>query len=152
EDVVARLGGDEFAVMVEDAHDAEDAAVKVARRIMEAFVLPVGVGSESVAVYVSVGIAASHGGEFSAEELIRDADVAMYRAKTSARAPLEVFHRGRGAAVLGRHGLKEDPRLAIERQELTLSFQPIVDLDTCRLVAEEALVRWKHPRRGVVGP
>ena len=152
EDVVARLGGDEFAVMVEDAHDAQDAAVKVARRIMEAFVLPVGVGSESVAVYVSVGIAASHGGEFSAEELIRDADVAMYKAKTSGKGQFEVFHPSMGAAVLERHGLKEELRLAIERQELTLYFQPIVDLDTCRLVAEEALVRWKHPRRGVVGP
>src|SRR6201994_2851111 len=76
DDVVARLGGDEFAVMVEDGHDAEAAAVKVARRIMEAFVLPVGVGSESVAVYVRVGVAASHPGDFSAEELIRDADAA----------------------------------------------------------------------------
>jgi diguanylate cyclase (GGDEF)-like protein len=152
EDVVARLGGDEFAVMVEDAHDAEAAAVKVSRRIMEAFVLPVGVGSESVSVYVSVGIATSHGGDFSAEEMIRDADVAMYKAKTSGKGHFEVFHPSMGAAVLERHGLKEELRLAIERQELTLYFQPIVDLDTERLVAEEALVRWEHPRRGLVGP
>jgi diguanylate cyclase (GGDEF)-like protein len=152
EDLVARLGGDEFAVMVEDAQDAEAAAVKVARRIMEAFVLPVGVGSESVAVYVSVGIAASHGGSFSAEELIRDADVAMYKAKTSGKGHFQVFHPSMGAAVLERHGLKEELRLAIERNELTLYFQPIVDLDTGQLVAEEALVRWEHPRRGLVGP
>jgi diguanylate cyclase (GGDEF)-like protein len=152
EDLVARLGGDEFAVMVEDPHDAEAAAVKVARRIMEAFVLPVGVGSESVAVYVSVGIATSHGGSFSAEEMIRDADVAMYKAKTTGKGHFQVFHPSMGAAVLERHGLKEELRLAIERQELTLYFQPIVDLDTGRLVAEEALVRWQHPRRGLVGP
>ncbi|HET6870123.1 MAG TPA: EAL domain-containing protein [Solirubrobacteraceae bacterium] len=152
EDLVARLGGDEFAVMVEDPHDAEAAAVKVARRIMEAFVLPVGVGSESVAVYVSVGIATSHGGDFSAEEMIRDADVAMYKAKTSGKGHFQVFHPSMGAAVLERHGLKEELRLAIERQELTLYFQPIVDIDTERLVAEEALVRWEHPRRGLVGP
>jgi len=152
EDLVARLGGDEFAVMIEDAHDAEAAAVRVARRIMEAFVLPVGVGSESVAVYVSVGIATSHGGDFSAEELIRDADVAMYQAKTTGKGHFQVFHPSMGAAVLERHGLKEELRLAIERQELTLYFQPIVDLDTGRLVAEEALVRWEHPRRGLVGP
>jgi diguanylate cyclase (GGDEF)-like protein len=151
-DLVARLGGDEFAVMVEDAHDAEAAAVKVARRIMEAFVLPVDVGSESVAVYVSVGIAASHGADSSAEQLIRDADVAMYKAKTSGKGHFQVFHPSMGAAVLERHGLKEELRLAIERQELTLYFQPIVDLDTGRVVAEEALVRWEHPRRGVVGP
>jgi diguanylate cyclase (GGDEF)-like protein len=152
EDLVARLGGDEFAVMVEDPHDAEAAAVKVARRIMEAFVLPVGVGSESVAVYVSVGISASHGGTCSAEEMIRDADVAMYKAKTSGKGHFQVFHPSMGAAVLERHGLKEELRLAIERDELTLYFQPIVDLDTGRLVAEEALVRWEHPRRGLVGP
>jgi diguanylate cyclase (GGDEF)-like protein len=152
EDLIARLGGDEFAVMVEDAHDAQDAAVKVARRIMEAFVLPVGVGSESVAVYLSVGIATNHGGDFSAEELIRNADVAMYKAKTSGKGHFEVFHPSMGAAVLERHGLKEELRLAIERQELTLYFQPIVDIDTGRLVAEEALVRWEHPRRGLVGP
>ena len=152
EDLVARLGGDEFAVMVEDAHNAEAAGVKVARRIMEAFVLPVGVGSESVAVYVSVGIASSHNGDFSAEELIRDADVAMYKAKTTGKGQFEVFHPSMGAAVLERHGLKEELRLAIERQELTLYFQPIIDIDTGELVAEEALVRWQHPRRGLVGP
>jgi diguanylate cyclase (GGDEF)-like protein len=152
EDLVARLGGDEFAVMVEDAHDAEACAVKVARRIMEAFVLPIDVGSESVAVYVSVGIAASHGADSSAEQLIRDADVAMYKAKTSGKGHFQVFHPSMGAAVLERHGLKEELRIAIERQELTLYFQPIVDLDTGGLVAEEALVRWEHPRRGVVGP
>ncbi len=153
EDLVARLGGDEFAVMVRDSHDAEAAAVNVARRIMEAFVPPVGVGSESVAVYVSVGIATSHGDdEFTAEALIRDADVAMYRAKTNGKGHFQVFHPSMGAAVLERHGLKEELRLAIERQELTLYFQPIVDLDTGRLVAEEALVRWQHPRRGLVGP
>ena len=152
EDLVARLGGDEFAVMVRDSHDAEEAAVNVARRIMEAFMLPVDVGSESVAVYVSVGIATSHGDDFTAEELIRDADVAMYKAKTSGKGHFQVFHPSMGAAVLERHGLKEELRLAIERQQLTLYFQPIVDLDTGRLVAEEALVRWEHPRRGLVGP
>ncbi len=152
EDVVARLGGDEFAVMVEDGQAAEAAGVKVARRIMEAFVLPVGVGSESVSVYLSVGIATSHSGGASAEELIRDADVAMYKAKTTGKGHFQVFHPTMGEAVLERHGLKEELRLAIERQQLTLYFQPIIDLDTGALVAEEALVRWEHPRRGLVGP
>jgi EAL domain-containing protein (putative c-di-GMP-specific phosphodiesterase class I) len=119
---------------------------------MEAFAVPVAVGSESVSVYLSVGIATSHGGAASAEELIRDADVAMYKAKTTGKGHFQVFHPSMGAAVLERHGLKEELRLAIERQQLMLHFQPIVDLDTGRLVAEEALVRWRHPRRGVVGP
>ena len=152
EDVVARLGGDEFAVLVEDGHDAETAAVIVARRIMDAFALPVSVGSESVSVYVSVGISTSHTRGATAEELIRDADVAMYKAKTTGKGRFQVFHPSMGAAVLERHGLKEELRLAIERRELTLYFQPIVDLHTGELVAEEALVRWEHPRRGLVGP
>ncbi len=152
DDVVARLGGDEFAVMVEDGQDAEAAAVRVAGRIMEAFVPPVEVGSESVSVYVSVGVATTQTGGASAEELIRDADVAMYKAKTSGKGHFQVFHPSMGEAVLARHGLKEELRLAIERQELTLFFQPIVDLATGAMVAEEALVRWEHPRRGLVGP
>jgi diguanylate cyclase (GGDEF)-like protein len=152
EDVVARLGGDEFAVVVEDSRDAEEAASRVARRIMDAFVIPLNVGSESVSVYVSVGIATGHGNETSAEELIRDADVAMYKAKTSGKGRFQVFHPSMGAAVLERHGLKEELRLAIERQQLTLYFQPIVTLGTGELVAEEALVRWQHPRRGLVAP
>jgi diguanylate cyclase (GGDEF)-like protein len=152
EDVIARLGGDEFAVMVEDGHDAEAAAVAVAGRIMDAFVHPVEVASESVAVYLSVGIATSQGNDCTAEELIRDADVAMYRAKTSGKGQYEVFDPSMGAAVLERHGLKEELRLAIERQELALYFQPVVDLESGLVVAEEALVRWEHPRRGLVGP
>jgi diguanylate cyclase (GGDEF)-like protein len=152
EDVVARLGGDEFAVMVEDSRDAEDAAAAVARRIMDAFVMPLTVGSESVSVYVSVGIATGAGRDDSAEELIRDADVAMYKAKTAGKNRFQVFHPSMGAAVLERHGLKEELRLAIEREQLRLYFQPIVRLDTGELVAEEALVRWEHPRRGLVAP
>jgi diguanylate cyclase (GGDEF)-like protein len=152
EDVVARLGGDEFAVMVEDARDAEDAATVVARRIMEAFGMPLIVGVESVSVYVSVGIATSQARTTTAEELIRDADVAMYKAKTSGKNRFQVFHPSMAAAVLERHGLKEELRLAIEREQLTLYFQPIVVLSSGELVAEEALVRWEHPRRGLVAP
>ncbi len=152
EDVVARLGGDEFAVMVEDSRDAEESATVVARRIMEAFVMPLSVGSESVSVYVSVGIAIAKDRNKSAEELIRDADVAMYKAKTSGKGRFQVFHPSMGAAVLERHGLKEELRQAIERGQLTLYFQPIVTLSSGELVAEEALIRWQHPRRGLVAP
>jgi diguanylate cyclase (GGDEF)-like protein len=152
EDVVARLGGDEFAVMVEDSRDAEESATRVARRIMDAFVMPLSVGAESVSVYVSVGIAIAEVQDKTAEELIRDADVAMYKAKTSGKGRFQVFHPSMGAAVLERHGLKEELRQAIEQEQLTLYFQPIVTLGTGELVAEEALVRWQHPRRGLVAP
>jgi EAL domain-containing protein (putative c-di-GMP-specific phosphodiesterase class I) len=119
---------------------------------MDAFVMPLTVGSESVAVYVSVGIAIASGRDATAEELIRDADVAMYKAKSAGKNRFQVFHPSMGAAVLERHGLKEELRLAIEREQLTLYFQPIVTLETGELVAEEALVRWQHPRRGLVAP
>jgi EAL domain-containing protein (putative c-di-GMP-specific phosphodiesterase class I) len=119
---------------------------------MDAFVMPLSVGAESVSVYVSVGIATAQGHDKSAEELIRDADVAMYKAKTSGKGRFQVFHPSMGAAVLERHGLKEELRQAIEREQLTLYFQPIVTLSTGELVAEEALVRWQHPRRGLVAP
>src|SRR5947209_6582698 len=138
--------------MVEDGADAEESASRVARRIMDDFVMPLSVGAESVSVYVSVGIATSESHSKTAEELIRDADVAMYKAKTSGKGRFQVFHPSMGAAVLERHGLKEELRQAIERDELTLYFQPIVTLGTGELVAEEALIRWQHPRRGVVAP
>jgi diguanylate cyclase (GGDEF)-like protein len=151
EDLVGRLGGDEFAVMVQDG-DAETAATGVARRIMDAFTHPVVVGPDSVAVHASVGIATNHRRTVAAEDLIRDADVAMYKAKTAGKGSYEMFNVSMGTEVLERHGLKEELRLAIERDELTLYFQPIVSLETGGLVATEALVRWEHPRRGLVGP
>jgi diguanylate cyclase (GGDEF)-like protein len=151
EDLVGRLGGDEFAVMVQDG-DAETAATGVARRIMDAFTHPVVVGPDSVAVHASVGIATNHRRTVAAEDLIRDADVAMYKAKTAGKGSFEMFNVSMGTEVLERHGLKEELRLAIERDELTLYFQPIVSLETGGLVATEALVRWEHPRRGLVGP
>jgi EAL domain-containing protein (putative c-di-GMP-specific phosphodiesterase class I) len=110
------------------------------------------VGEESVSVYVSAGIAASHGRNVSAEELIRNADVAMYEAKAAGKGRFAVFHPSMGTAVLERHGLKEELRLAIEREELRLYFQPIVSMATGEIAATEALVRWQHPRRGLVTP
>jgi EAL domain-containing protein (putative c-di-GMP-specific phosphodiesterase class I) len=137
--------------MVQDG-DAETAATGVARRIMDAFTHPVVVGPDSVAVHASVGIATNHRRTVAAEDLIRDADVAMYKAKTAGKGSYEMFNVSMGTEVLERHGLKEELRLAIERDELTLYFQPIVSLETGGLVATEALVRWEHPRRGLVGP
>ena len=114
--------------------------------------MPIPVGSESVSVYVSIGIVTSRGRDTAADELIRDADVAMYRAKTAGKGRYQVFDPSMGAAVLERHGLKEELRQAIEREELKIYFQPIVALDSGMSVAEEALVRWEHPRRGIVSP
>ena len=151
QDVVARLGGDEFAVMLPGVDDPDVQAKRVARRILDAFEAPVHAGSELLSVHLSVGITDSRrsGG---ADELIRDADLAMYQAKSEGKARFEVFERPMAAAMLRRHDLKEDLSRAIAREELVVEYQPIVSLETGRISAAEALVRWEHPGRGRVAP
>jgi diguanylate cyclase (GGDEF)-like protein len=151
-DSVARLGGDEFAVKVEDPSDAQAAALMVTRRIMRAFDQPITSGSQTVSVHLSVGISSTHQSGRRAEELIRDADVAMYQAKAKGKQRYELFDPPMRSAVLKRHGLKEELRLAIEREELLVHYQPIVALSTEEVVAAEALVRWNRSGHGTVLP
>jgi diguanylate cyclase (GGDEF)-like protein len=151
-DVVARLGGDEFAVLVEDRVDAQSTAVDVTRRIMAAFDRPVSTGEQSASVHVSIGISTTHQSGRRSDELIRDADVAMYQAKAAGKQRYEIFDPPMRNAVLKRHGLKEELRTAIEQGELTVQYQPIVELRTGDVVSAEALVRWKHPGRGQLPP
>jgi diguanylate cyclase (GGDEF)-like protein len=151
-DTVARLGGDEFAVKVEDPRDAQAAALMVTRRIMRAFDKPIQSEGRSVSVHLSVGISTTHQTGRRADELIRDADVAMYRAKAGGKHRYELFDPPMRRAVLKRHGLKEELRHAIERAELMVHYQPIVDLETEEVVAAEALVRWNRGSVGKVMP
>ena len=151
-DTVARLGGDEFAVKVEDPRDAQAAALMVTRRIMRAFDKPILSGDQTVSVHLSVGISTTHQTGRRADELIRDADVAMYRAKAEGKHRYELFDPPMRRAVLKRHGLKEELRHAIEREELIVHYQPIVDLDSEEVVAAEALVRWNRGGVGKVMP
>jgi predicted signal transduction protein with EAL and GGDEF domain len=149
--VVARLGGDEFAVMLPALDDAEAQANRVASRILDAFDLPVQAGSELLSVHLSVGITDS-GRSGGADELIRDADLAMYQAKSKGKGRFEFFERPMAAAMLRRHDLKEDLAKAIAREEMIVEYQPIVSLESGRISAAEALVRWDHPVRGRVPP
>ena len=151
-DDIARLGGDEFAVRLHDPEDAERAAATVAGRILEAFALPVPVAGELLSVHLSVGVASSRHSVSDADELIRNADVAMYQAKVAGKGRYELFDPAAGAAILRRHALKEELRRAVEREELVVHYQPIVDLETGEQTAAEALVRWRHPERGVIPP
>jgi diguanylate cyclase (GGDEF)-like protein len=151
-DVVARLGGDEFAVKVEDPRDAQAAALMVTRRIMRAFDKPIQSDGRNVFVHLSVGISTTHQTGRHADELIRDADVAMYRAKAGGKHRYELFDPPMRRAVLKRHGLKEELRDAIERDELMVHYQPIVDLESEEVVAAEALVRWNRSKVGKVMP
>ena len=151
QDVVARLGGDEFAVMLPAIEDSPVQARAVAARILQAFERPVHAGDNLVSVHVSVGIADSRRSG-DADQLIRDADLAMYQAKSHGKSRFEVFEPSMATDVLRRHDVKEELAKAIEREEIVVEYQPIVALDTGRISAAEALVRWDHPVRGLVPP
>ena len=147
-ETVARLGGDEFAVLLEDA-ESEDDAVRVARRITEALRAPLVVADREVTASASIGIASGDG---AAEDLVRNADVAMYRAKGSGKGRYQVFEPGMHADVLARLELEADIQRAIEREEFVVHYQPIIALADGRIVGVEALARWQHPDRGLVPP
>jgi diguanylate cyclase (GGDEF)-like protein len=151
DDAIARLGGDEFAVMVGDERGVDDSAAMVAERIMKAFEHPVSAAGEIIFVHLSIGIATTHdsGG---GDELIRNADLAMYHAKESGKGRSARFDPGMRDAVLKRHGLKEELQRAVERGQLVVEYQPIVSLETGDVAAAEALVRWNHPGRGRLLP
>jgi diguanylate cyclase (GGDEF)-like protein/PAS domain S-box-containing protein len=148
-DTVARLGGDEFVILLGDIGEGRDAVV-VAERIQEEVARPVPLSGQEVFTSASIGIAFGGRGGAEPEELLRDADTAMYRAKALGKARCEVFDeamRQRAVAVLQ---LETSLRRAVERQELRLVYQPIVRLDTGRVAGVEALLRWDHPERGPV--
>ncbi len=152
QDTVARLGGDEFAVMLPGVEDPLVDGRAVATRILRAFELPVEAGPELVSVHLSVGVADSRQSGDDSDELIRNADVAMYQAKSKGKSRFELFEPSMAAAIVHRHDTKEELAKAIEREQMVVEYQPIVALDTGRIVAAEALVRWEHPVRGLVPP
>ena len=149
-DTAARLGGDEFAVLVEDMRGRKD-ALNVAERILRAFTGKLVIDDKEVFVHGSVGIAISYGQEES-EELLRNADVAMYAAKAKGKSRYEVFDIGMHEGVLARLDLKTELQTAAERREFTLHYQPLISLATGRIVGAEALLRWEHPIRGFIPP
>jgi diguanylate cyclase (GGDEF)-like protein len=152
EDTVARLGGDEFAVVLPGVHDAGSQGRAVATRVLRAFDMPVPAGDELLSVHLSVGIAGSRESSGDGDELVRNADVAMYEAKSRGKARYELFEPAMATAILRRHDLKEELGKALEREQIVVQYQPIVELATGRIAAAEALVRWEHPARGLVPP
>ena len=152
QDEIARLGGDEFAVRLHDLHDAEGAAESIAKRIMEAFQLPIEAGGQLLSIRLSVGIASARQGAADEDELIRHADMAMYQAKMAGKGCFERFDPEAQALMLHRRQMKDDLRRAVEQGELAVHYQPIVALATGNAEAAEALVRWEHPERGQIMP
>jgi diguanylate cyclase (GGDEF)-like protein len=147
-DTAARLGGDEFAVLLEDLSGPEE-AVLVAGRISEALHAPVLVQGREVFVSSSLGIAV---GKVSAQELLRQADVAMYRAKAEGKGRHRVYEESMQAEVVQRLELEGELLHAIERDEIAVHYQPVIALDGQTLAGFEALARWTHPTRGLVPP
>jgi diguanylate cyclase (GGDEF)-like protein/PAS domain S-box-containing protein len=150
-DTIARMGGDEFAVLVEDPTDA-GAPVVVAQRLLATLEEPFERGAKELFVHASVGVAISTSKSQTADELLRDADVSMYTAKNNGKNRVEVFKPSMHAAALARLALKGDLERALARREFALLYQPIMNLGTGQVAGVEALLRWHHPRRGVVGP
>ena len=145
QDVCARLGGDEFAVLLVGADEPE----RVAERIIEVLNRPFEISGHVVFVSVSIGIAT---GRDEAETVLRNADVAMYRAKRAGGRRYERFEPSMHAALVSRLDLDTELRRAVERDEFELHYQPLFDLQSGRIAALESLVRWRHPVRGLVAP
>jgi diguanylate cyclase (GGDEF)-like protein/PAS domain S-box-containing protein len=150
-DTVARLGGDEFAVLLEDLADADEAQL-VAEGVGEALRGPFDLGGVEAFVSASLGVALGRGTELDQEELLRNADVAMYVAKANGKGRSETFNPGMHQEVRDRLVLEADLRRAIDRNEFEVHYQPVWAIDTRHMVGVEALVRWRHPRRGLLTP
>ncbi|HEV3376899.1 MAG TPA: EAL domain-containing protein [Thermoleophilaceae bacterium] len=150
-DTAARLGGDEFALLLDRSGDEADAAA-VAERLMRDFESRIEVAGERLRVHISVGIAMGAPGTDDLEELLRRADVALYEAKRRGKGQYCFFHPSMGDTLRRRHTLARELERAVSEDELTVVYQPIVALEDCRAVTLEALVRWKHPERGLVPP
>jgi len=150
-DTVARLGGDEFTVLLEDLMSVTE-AIDVADRLQKALALPFNLNGHEVFATVSIGIALSSTGYDRPEEVLRDADTAMYRAKMLGKARHEVFDKTMHARAMNLLQMEADLRRAIDRNEFVLHYQPIVALDTGTISGFEALIRWQHPERGFIAP
>jgi diguanylate cyclase (GGDEF)-like protein len=150
-DVAARLGGDEFAVLLIGI-DEPATASRIADRVIEALREPFIIANEEVLTHASIGIATALDNVRDGQELLQNADLALYTAKSAGKSQWELFAPSMYAAVQHRHRLKADLYHAVESVEFELVYQPIVRVSTCDIVAAEALLRWRHPTRGTVLP
>src|SRR6185436_12099735 len=150
-DIVARLSGDEFAVLLEDA-DIPNTPVKVAQRILSALQVPLRVHHREVSASASIGIAIGDIRYALADEILRDADVALYRAKALGRGRFELFDEAMQKVAVDTLLIQDQLRVALVEDQFEPWFQPIVRLADNEVVGYEALLRWNHPERGVIGP
>lgn len=150
-DTVARLGGDEFVVLLEEIETTEDALV-IAERLIKLLKNPIFVEDKEIHISGSVGVALISSEFPTADAIMRNADLAMYEAKAQGRNRSAVFNKEQHTYVVNQMQLENDLRVALERRELFLVYQPIVNIAKGTIVSFEALIRWKHPKRGIVSP
>lgn len=150
-DTIARLGGDEFTVLAEDLSSVDD-AIMLANRIITIFQMPFLLKGHSITITTSIGIALGTSSRARTDHLLRDADIAMYRAKDTGKDRFEVFTDHMGMRSQTRLQQENDLRRAVEDQDFMVYYQPIVDLESQDIVGLEALIRWNHPELGVVSP
>lgn len=150
-DHLARLGGDEFVVLLESIRAAED-AIRVCQRILEALSEPFTINGQEIRSCASLGIAISNGKYQRPEEILRDADTALYTAKTEGRANYRIFHPDMHTSAVQRLWMESELRHAIDRKELSVVYQPVFALDSGEIIEVEALLRWRHPERGLILP
>ena len=151
EDLLARMGGDEFVVLLSNLAEPHT-ATQVAARILNSFGLPICLRERDVFVSFSIGIVLGHSTDHSPEDLLRDADTAMYQAKALGKDQYQIFEPSMYQTVCHRLQLETDLRKAIRHKEFALHYQPIIELETRTIVGAEALIRWHHPTQGLVSP
>ncbi|WFS04556.1 bifunctional diguanylate cyclase/phosphodiesterase [Rhizobium tumorigenes] len=150
-DTVARLGGDEFAIIqvgVNQPHEAE----QLSRRLINALKEPFSIDGQELHIGVSIGIAIADLADGDPERLLKNADIALYRAKQAGRATYKIFEPKMDMELQARKALEHDLRQAVLKNELEVHYQPLIDLETRTITGVEALVRWRHPTRGLVSP
>ena len=150
-DLVARLGGDEFAILTDDEEDLRRSR-SMAERLVRDLRVPYVIGDHTITVSASIGIASARDAGADAQEIVRNADVAMYMAKANGKSGFAVFDPGMHASIRARHELGAELQHAVDLGQLRLVYQPIVSLESGRIAGLEALVRWQHPDRGIVAP
>jgi diguanylate cyclase (GGDEF)-like protein/PAS domain S-box-containing protein len=150
-DSVARLGGDEFTILLEGLVDIAD-ATRIADRIGQKLLSPIEIDGHTVFTSASIGLVIGSPSYEQGADLLRDADIAMYRAKEQGKARYTLFDREMYAETLKLLQIENDLRVALERQEFFLHYQPIISLKSGKITGFEALVRWNHPKRGLVSP
>ncbi len=150
-DTVARLGGDEFVVVLEGIHDTED-VVFVANKLLSTLSRPLEISGHTISTTVSIGVSIYPEDGTDTDELLKNADIAMYKAKEAGKNNCQFYTKGMNATAVNYLLLENDLRRAVEQQQLTLYYQPQVDLQTGEMMGVEALVRWQHPDRGLVSP